>query len=190
MRLARLDMRGSDRARSAGGARPAGVTPYLAAVAPAHSLTSAVLAILMAALALYLGQFATRNATKAGVTIEPGQIQVIDGDTIRANGQVYRLVGFDAPESGLNAKCESERTLAARATSRLRQIVAAGGLGLDRVPCACPAGTEGTQRCNYGRLCAVLTSAGRDVGAVLIGEGLARQYVCSDTRCPRRQGWC
>ena len=39
----------------------------------------------------------------------------------------------------------------------------------------CPSGTEGTQRCNYGRLCAVLTSAGRDVAAVMIAEGLARQ---------------
>jgi endonuclease YncB( thermonuclease family) len=151
----------------------------------------AVLAILVvAALAFYLGHFATRNDTTTSVTIEPGQIQVIDGDTIRAKGQVYRLVGFDTPESGSNAKCESERTLAARATSRLRQIVAAGGLGLDRVPCACPAGTEGTQSCNYGRLCAVLTSGGRDVGALMISEGLARRYLCSGTRCPPRQGWC
>jgi endonuclease YncB( thermonuclease family) len=131
-----------------------------------------------------------RQNVKSAAAIEPGQIQVIDGDTIRANGQVYRLVGFDAPESGLNAKCESERTLAARATSRLRQIVAAGGLELDRVPCACQAGTEGTQGCNYGRLCAVLTSGGHDVGALMISEGLARQYLCSNTGCPRRQGWC
>jgi endonuclease YncB( thermonuclease family) len=157
----------------------------------ARSLIPIVVAILVAAsLAVYFGQFATRNHAKAGITIEPNQIQVIDGDTIRANGQVYRLVGFDAPESGLNGKCESERTLAARATSRLRQIVAAGGLGLERVPCACQAGTEGTQGCNYGRLCALLTSSGRDVGALIISEGLARRYVCSGTRCPPRQGWC
>jgi hypothetical protein len=79
-----------------------------------------------------------RQNAKSAATIEQAQIQVIDGDTIRANGQVYRLVGYDAPESGLNAKCESERTLAARATSRLRQIVAAGGLRFERVPCALP----------------------------------------------------
>ena len=145
--------------------------------------------LIVALLASYWDQFPAKNV-KSAATIEPDQIQVIDGDTIRANGQVYRLVGYHAPESGLEAKCESERTLAARATSRLRQIVTAGELRFERVPCACPSGTEGTQRCNYGRLCAVITSAGRDVGALMIAEGLARQYVCSNTRCPLRQGWC
>ena len=123
-------------------------------------------------------------------TIDKSQIQVVDGDTIRARGQVYRLVDFDTPETGLEAKCESERTLGARATSRLRQLVAGGGLRLERVPCSCPPGTEGTQRCNYGRFCGTLTAAGRDVGAILIAEGLARRYVCSGTGCPPRQGWC
>jgi endonuclease YncB( thermonuclease family) len=77
--------------------------------------------------AVYWGQFTAKNP-KRPVTIDPVQIQVIDGDTVRANGHVYRLVGYDAPESGLEARCESERTLAAHATSRLRQIVAAGRL--------------------------------------------------------------
>jgi endonuclease YncB( thermonuclease family) len=59
--------------------------------------------------------------------IVPGAIEVIDGDTIRANGRTIRLVGFDAPESGFHARCESERTLAAKATFRLRQLVTGGG---------------------------------------------------------------
>src|SRR5262245_30061845 len=146
--------------------------------------------VLLVALPMsYWDQFAPKN-TKTPNTIGTPQIDVIDADTIRANGQVYRLVGFDTPESGLQAKCEAERKLAARATSRLRQIVAAGGLRFQRVPCACPSGTEGTQKCNYGRLCAKLASPAGDVGTLLIGEGLARRYVCSDTRCPQRQGWC
>jgi endonuclease YncB( thermonuclease family) len=36
--------------------------------------------------------------------IEPGAIQVIDGDTIRAHGLTVRLVGFDAPETGFRAR--------------------------------------------------------------------------------------
>jgi hypothetical protein len=60
-----------------------------------------------------------------------------------------------------------------RLPSRLRSIVAAGRLSLDRVTCSCRPGTEGTPFCNYGRLCAVLKSAGQDVGAILIREGLA-----------------
>ena len=30
----------------------------------------------------------------------------------------------------------------------------------------------------------------RDVAEIMIGEGLARSYVCAETRCPRRKGWC
>jgi endonuclease YncB( thermonuclease family) len=48
---------------------------------------------------------------------------LIDGDTIDAFGKRIRLVGFDAPELGDHAHCFIERMLAARATSRLRQMV-------------------------------------------------------------------
>jgi endonuclease YncB( thermonuclease family) len=128
------------------------------------------------------------SATKMAVT--GVEVQVVDGDTVRVRGQVYRLVGFDAPESGSQARCAAERLLAERATARLRQLVARGPLQFEPVACSCPAGTEGTRRCNYGRLCAMLSADGRDVGAIMIAEGLARRYVCSGTRCPPRQGWC
>ncbi len=36
-------------------------------------------------------------------------IEVIDGDTVRFNGAVYRLVGFDTPERGDKARCDDER---------------------------------------------------------------------------------
>jgi hypothetical protein len=62
--------------------------------------------------------------------------------------------GFDAPESGFRAQCESERALAAKATFRLRQLVSAGGLDLELIPCSCRPGTEGTRQCNYGRAAA------------------------------------
>jgi endonuclease YncB( thermonuclease family) len=112
-------------------------------------------------------------------------IEVLDGDTIRVAGETFRLVGFDAPET-YRAQCPSERALGNRATFRLRQIVAAGGLDLERVACACRAGTEGTMGCNYGRSCGVLRAGGQDVGTMLIAEGLARPYVCGRTSCPAR----
>ncbi len=117
-------------------------------------------------------------------------IEIIDGDTIRSGGYVYRLVGFDTPETGKNSRCAREQTLGAAATRRLTELIRSGGHVLARVPCACLAGTEGTSACNYGRLCARLTVQGRDVGSILISEGLARPYVCGGTSCPPRAGWC
>lgn len=122
--------------------------------------------------------------------ILPREVTVVDGDTIKARGRTIRLVGFDAPESGSNARCAKERELADRATAQLRSLVAGGSLELRAVPCACPPGTEGTASCNYGRSCAILTAYGRDVGATMIQYRLARPYVCSTASCPPRPSWC
>jgi endonuclease YncB( thermonuclease family) len=80
--------------------------------------------------------------------------------------------------------------IAGRATLRLRDLVNGGDLDLTLVRCSCAKGTEGTKRCNYGRACGVLTAKGKDVGATLIDEGLARLFVCGLDRCPKRQPWC
>jgi endonuclease YncB( thermonuclease family) len=128
----------------------------------------------------------------AGATAEPinpSEIRVSDGDTIFARGKVYRLVGFNTPET-FKAKCAEERALGVKADKRLRQLIAGGGLDLTQVRCSCAPGTEGTQACNYGRFCATLTAKGVDVGQTLIKEGLAEVYICGETRCPRRRDWC
>lgn len=120
-----------------------------------------------------------------------GLIDVIDGDTVRHEGSTYRLVGFDTPERGDRARCDDERKRAEKATQRLRSLVSTGNPRLTRVACACRPGEEGTSRCNYGRLCGVLTVGGQDAGQILISEGLAHPYVCSGTSCPkRRPSWC
>ena len=115
----------------------------------------------------------TEIDTRAPVSNSAISISVFDGDTVRANGQVYRLVGFDSPESGSLARCERERKLAYAATDRLRQLITSGQTALEPVACNCRPGTEGTQQCNHGRLCARLRADGRDVGGILISEGLA-----------------
>ena len=120
----------------------------------------------------------------------PSDIGVIDGDTITARGRIVRLAGFDAPETGNRARCQRERELADQATTRLKSLIANGGLDLRMVPCACQPGTEGTSACNFGRACGYLSVHGRDVGATLISQGLAKPYLCGATSCPPRQLWC
>src|SRR5690349_15161836 len=96
-------------------------------------------AVLLAALAFALALLAVAFSflSKAEPT-QPGVIEkVIDGDTIKALSLTIRLIGYDAPEAASHARSETERNLAHRATTRLRQIIAAGGLDLALVPCNC-----------------------------------------------------
>jgi endonuclease YncB( thermonuclease family) len=127
--------------------------------------------------------------SRSVATISAVDVRVIDGDTISFKSIRYRLVGFDTPET-LHAKCDSERTLGLQASARLRGLISSGEITLQEVRCSCPPGTIGTRYCNYGRLCGTLLRNGEDVGDILIREGLARPFYCSEFRCPKRQGWC
>lgn len=104
------------------------------------------------------------------------QIEVIDGDTIRRGEITYRLVGFDAPET-IRAKCDEERELGEAAARRLEQLIAAGHAQIHPVT---------NRKDKYGRGLARLHINSRDVGKILIEEGLARPY---DGRSRRTQ-WC
>jgi len=132
------------------------------------------------------------STTAIAEPIDPSDIRVIDGDTIRVYHQQpnVRLVGFNAPETR-RAECEAEAELGAKATRRLRDLIRAGNLDFIYVKCSCPEGTEGTFACNYGRDCETLKSNGRNVGAILIEEGLAVPFVCGPTHCPKTpRPWC
>lgn len=68
---------------------------------------------------------AARPAAASADPVAPAEIQVVDGGTIRVAGEIFRLVGFDAPET-YRARCAGERELGNRATFRLRQLIAGG----------------------------------------------------------------
>ena len=118
-------------------------------------------------------------------------VYVLDGDTIAVKGKTIHLVDFEAPELGRHAHCGLERMLAARATSRLRQIIRADDdIDLQVIECSCRPGTEGTRWCNHGRACGYLTVNGRNVGDLLVAENLAHPLVCGQFSCPQRKAWC
>lgn len=120
------------------------------------------------------------------------QFTISDGDTIRLNGAAKgtRLVGFNTPES-IEPQCDVEGDLGRRAKARLKELVATAKLELKMVPCSCPPGTEGTDKCNYGRSCGSLFADGRDVGEVLVSEELAVPFICGSTSCPPTpRPWC
>src|SRR5262249_35218946 len=107
---------------------------------------------------------------------QAGAITIVDGDTIKMGGVSYRMLGYDTPETFF-ARCRQEYDLGTRATARLKQLIA-GAKAVTVEP--------NRRSCRYGRLCARLLVDGRDVGFILIAEGLAVPY---DGRGPRRD-WC
>lgn len=134
----------------------------------------------------------TITQPSASEPIAANQVHVLDGDTVRLFKMKpdVRLVGFNAPETK-RARCDSERALGDKATRRLRDLVRTELLEFDYVDCSCNPGTEETMACNWGRSCGVLKAGGRDVGDILIAEGLAVPFKCYATSCPKTpKPWC
>lgn len=96
---------------------------------------------------------------------------VVDGDTVWISGEKIRLLEIDTPEMG-QPKCNRPAPLAGAARDRLAQLLT-GDIRMDR---------SGQDR--YGRTLANLNVGGRDVGDVLLQEGLARAYH------PGQDPWC
>ena len=100
-------------------------------------------------------------------------VSVIDGDTFRYRGEKIRVADIDTPE--IHGRCEYETALAARATNRMAQLLAAGPFELRSVE-------RDTDR--YGRKLRIVTRNGRSLGDQLVAEGLARTWS------GRREPWC
>ncbi|MBF9052177.1 hypothetical protein GTA62_19640 [Roseobacter sp. HKCCD9010] len=122
-----------------------------------------VLAIVIVTLALTSPLFAIDMCPQNGSR----HTCIVDGDTIWLNGVNYRLDGFDTPEPYTNI-CggHTEVALAHRASARLLELLNSNEWQL---------WTTG-QLDRYGRGLATITVNGRDVGDILIAEGLARSW--------------
>ncbi|MBS0469653.1 MAG: thermonuclease family protein [Proteobacteria bacterium] len=99
---------------------------------------------------------------------------VIDGDTIRYHGERIRLADIDAPET-YHARCDYERSLGVRASSRLLQLIDSGPFDVVYY---------GRDRDRYGRDLRLLERDGKSLGAILVREGLARDWDGA------RHPWC
>jgi endonuclease YncB( thermonuclease family) len=140
---------------------------------------------LLAILALVLtAQHATASY------ISPQQIRVIEGDTIVADGKTVHLSGFVTPDPQTR-RCAGERELGVKASKRVRELVEAGDLDYSPVTCSCPNTILGRLMCRVARSCGVLKAHGRNIGEILIAEGLAAPFVCEDEQCPKApRPWC
>ena len=106
---------------------------------------------------------------------EPAEIRVWDGDSIRLGttrqSEAVRIFNIDAPE--IEGQCAYETDLALQSKIRLAELLKGQRIEILH---------QGTDR--YGRTLAAIRVEGRDVGDILVSEGLARTWA------GRREPWC
>lgn len=110
------------------------------------------------------------------VVIQAQEVRVVDGDTIKALGETWRLTGFDTPETRY-ARCAREWMLGIVAKHRLEALIAGAG----RIEIAARSGRD-----KYRRRLGALMIDGEDAADIMVREGLARPYNGRG----KRQGWC
>ena len=107
--------------------------------------------------------------------VDPRQLSVVDGGTVRLAGETIRLTGFDTPDT-YRAQCDAELVQGEAATARLRELISrATTAELAYLP----------RHDDYGRDLAKLTLDGRNVADTMVGEGFARRYGGG-----QRLPWC
>jgi micrococcal nuclease len=131
----------------------------------------------LAALALPAPAFAADwRLCRDGERNGPQKRCVVDGDTLWIGGydKSVRLESIDAPETSNNL-CggRAEMELGRKAAARLVQLLNENDAALT---------ISGTDR--YGRNLGTLRINGRDVGDILVSEGLARRWPNG------REFWC
>ncbi|MGO6998284.1 thermonuclease family protein [Rhizobium leguminosarum] len=113
-------------------------------------------------------------------------LSVVDGDTVKCDGQNMRLLGegvpfvsgIDTPEIGSHAKCIKERKLALIAKGRLKELLAEKGWRIvlsgvvDKTPSRRP-------------LVNIYRANGQEIGKTLLEEGFARTW-----NPKQRNDWC
>lgn len=101
---------------------------------------------------------------------------VVDGDTfVIATGERVRVLNIDTAELSPRAACAGEADLALRAQTRLRQLLTGRDVELIR---------RGPDVDRYGRSLRLVRLDDRDIGVLLVQEGLAQTWR------GRKAEWC
>src|SRR3546814_3894867 len=104
-----------------------------------------------------------------------GENCVVDGDTFWIDGEKVRVADIAAPETH-PSRCAEEARLGKAATERLRALLDAG-------PATLVTAARDVDR--YGRKLRIVARDGRSLGAVLVREGLAREWGGRDRKSTR-----
>jgi micrococcal nuclease len=96
---------------------------------------------------------------------------VLDGNTIVLDGMHIPIANIDAPEVH-QFHCDAERRLGLVAKRRMVELLNSG-------PVAVHVGDprDGRKKDRHGRTLATIDVDGRDVGEIMIAEGLARPWT-------------
>ena len=110
-------------------------------------------------------------------------ILLVDGDTIKVNGERIRIIEIDAPETW-KPRCENELVLGLKAKQRLREL-------LDGVDDAHPLTVVPEGYDYWHRTLAYVYVGEVNVGQQLLDEGHALPYVAGpQAKAKRLATWC
>lgn len=130
---------------------------------------------------LGFGLYWVMKPEPGALSLQAGELYVVDGDTIRVGGDSVRLIGFNTPEIR-SANCPEEHASGVAARDRLTSLLQeARDIRLllevrqDGLP----------RRDKYRRLLGRLMIDGQDAGTLLIAQGYAEIYGGG-----QRQDWC
>lgn len=102
----------------------------------------------------------------------------LDGDTVILDRHHIRIANIDAPEIH-QYKCDAELRLGLIAKKRMAELLEGGPIVVHEGD---PASGRLVDR--YGRMLATIEVDGKDVGEMMIAEGLARRWT------GKRRPWC
>ncbi len=91
-------------------------------------------------------------------------LRIVDGDTFVISGEKFRIEGIDTPE--IHGKCLFEEIVAEQAKVRLTKLLSRRAVHVMR-----------TGKDKYGRTLARVEVDHKDIGDVLMKEGLARKWT-------------